>query len=163
MFKNNLFIFSYPAQQNVCNRQNTSGHNKKCHDIHPRIPASFIIDVLKLQILFANCFSSEAWTHCSRHKIRIVLSKADDTQEPNCKFSSDLIFSKCRDTPPPVRAYLHLDEADHASVSDKSSWMRPAKLLQTTVWNKTVSCEFMKSTCSNHCLWQFRDEMLKQT
>ena len=28
--------------------------------------------------------------------------KADDTQEPSCKFSSDLIFSKCRDTPPPV-------------------------------------------------------------
>ena len=46
-----------------------------------------------------------------------------------------------------VRAYLHLDEADHASVSNKNSWMRPAKLLQTTVWNKTVSFEFMKSTC----------------
>ena len=56
-----------------------------------------------------------------------------------------------------IRAYLHLDEADHASVSDKNSWVRPTKLLQTTVWNKTVSCEFMKSTCWNHCLRQLRD------
>ena len=32
--------------------------------------------------------------------------KADDTQEPSCKFSSDLIFSKCRDTPPPVTSCI---------------------------------------------------------
>ena len=53
--------------------------------------------------------------------------QADDTQEPSCKFSSDLIFSKCRDTPPPVTSCVVWKKQSHWKYMHiKSLWSTSA-------------------------------------